>query len=251
MSTPANVFATAEVVYPECDGKPMGENTLQFDYIVLIKEGHEVLYMDRADVFVAGDLFWYPVQGNNAIVTAPDTMIVFSRPKGHRGSYRQWEEGGIAPQVVWEVVSPTTTVPQRQELFGFYQRHRVEEYYEYDPQRGTLSGWLRQRRRLVAIADIQGWVSPRTGVRMELVGTELRLTYPDGQPFRSLSEHNRLREEAVRQAAREKRRAEREKRRANREKDRADEEKQRADEEKQRADELAARLRELGIDPDA
>ena len=33
-------------------------------------------------------------------------MVVFGRPKGYRGSYRQWEEGGIAPQVVFEILSP-------------------------------------------------------------------------------------------------------------------------------------------------
>ena len=32
------------------------------------------------DVFVAGDLFWYPVRGNPRIVTAPDGLVVFGRP---------------------------------------------------------------------------------------------------------------------------------------------------------------------------
>jgi hypothetical protein len=58
MSIPGSVPASTDILYPESDGKPLAENTLQFDYIVLIKEGHEVLYMDRAVVFVAGDLFW-------------------------------------------------------------------------------------------------------------------------------------------------------------------------------------------------
>ena len=29
---------------------------------------------------------------------APDTMVVFGRPKGYRGSYRQWEEEGSRPR---------------------------------------------------------------------------------------------------------------------------------------------------------
>ncbi|NEX15989.1 MAG: hypothetical protein C1943_04960 [Halochromatium sp.] len=29
---------------------------------------------------------------------APDLFVVFGRPKGRRGSYRQWEEDGIAPR---------------------------------------------------------------------------------------------------------------------------------------------------------
>ena len=57
-------------------------------------------------MFVAGDLLWYPVEGKPSIRTAPDVMVVFGRPKGDRGSYKQWEEDGIAPQVVFEVLSP-------------------------------------------------------------------------------------------------------------------------------------------------
>ena len=51
-------------------------------------------------VFVAGDLFWYLVKGDPKTVTAPDALVVFGRPAGYRGSYKQWEEGGIPPQVV-------------------------------------------------------------------------------------------------------------------------------------------------------
>ena len=59
--------------------------------------------------FVAGDLLWYAQQGDPTERLAPDAMVVFGRPKGDRGSYKQWEEDGIAPQVVWEVLSPGNT----------------------------------------------------------------------------------------------------------------------------------------------
>lgn len=55
---------SAEVIYPDSDGKPMADNTRQFDYIVMIQGGLAALFADRADVFVAGDLLWYPVEGN-------------------------------------------------------------------------------------------------------------------------------------------------------------------------------------------
>ncbi len=55
----------------------------------MIKENLEILFANNDDVFVAGDLLWYPVQGNNTIRLAPDAMVVFGRPKGDRGSYRQ------------------------------------------------------------------------------------------------------------------------------------------------------------------
>ncbi len=98
--------ASAKIDYPDSDGQPMADNTKQFRWIVVIKENLELLFADNPHVFVAGDLLWYPVEGNNTIRQAPDAMVVVGRPKGDRGSYRQWEEEGIAPQVVFEILSP-------------------------------------------------------------------------------------------------------------------------------------------------
>src|SRR5262245_11370751 len=95
------------VVYPDSDGMPMADNTLQFQWIVTIQGGFDDLFRDRRDAFGAGDLLWYPVEGDNTVRVAPDAMVAFGRPKGYRGSYRQWEEDGIAPQVVFEVLSPS------------------------------------------------------------------------------------------------------------------------------------------------
>jgi len=46
----------------------MADNTKQFRWIVTIKEGLEWLFQDDPNVFVAGDLLWYPVEGNNVTV---------------------------------------------------------------------------------------------------------------------------------------------------------------------------------------
>jgi len=92
----------SDIVHPDRHGKPMSDNTLQFKWIVTIKEGLEAPFRDDPNVFVAGGLLWYPVKGEPKIRTAPDAMVAFGRPKGHRGSSMQWVEGGIAPQVVFE-----------------------------------------------------------------------------------------------------------------------------------------------------
>ena len=80
-------------------------------------------------------MFWYPVEGDNTTVLAPDVMVAFDRPKvgKRRGSYRQWEEGGIAPQVVFEVLSPGNDAREMQAKRAFYERHGADEYYEFDP----------------------------------------------------------------------------------------------------------------------
>ena len=94
----------APITYPQSDGQPMADNTKQFRWIVTIQGGLDALFRDNPQVFVAGDLLWYPVEGHPEISTAPDVLVAFGRPKGDRGSYLQWEEGGVAPQVVFEIL---------------------------------------------------------------------------------------------------------------------------------------------------
>lgn len=212
-----------QIVYPESDGKPMADNTKQFRWIVTLEGGFEALFRDREDVFVAGDLFWYPVEGRPDIRMAPDVMIVFGRPKGDRPSYKQWEEGNIAPQVVFEVLSPSNSLVEMAKKLEFYDRYGVEEYYLYDPETGDFTGWIRgEDGRLRVIDEIQGWVSPRLGVRFEVEDGELRVIRPDGQRFLNYTELEQERARALRQA----------------------------EEERFRAEKLAQRLRELGIDPE-
>ena len=59
----------------------MADNTLQFQWIVTIKEGLERAFSRRPDVFVAGDLLWYPVEGRPDICAAPDAMVAIGRPR--------------------------------------------------------------------------------------------------------------------------------------------------------------------------
>ena len=139
MNTTTPVLDKPEVVYPETDDQPIAENTKQYEYIVTIKGGLDAVFRNDPDVFVAGDLFWYPVEGNIKIRTAPDIMAVFGRSKGHRRSYVQCREGNVAPQAVFEILSPGNRVGKLAEKFEFFDRYGVEEYYVYDPDDNTLS----------------------------------------------------------------------------------------------------------------
>lgn len=51
--------------------------------------------------------------------------------------------GGVAPQVVLEVLSPGNRTGEMREKFPFYERFGVEEYYEYDPDRNVFRAWGR------------------------------------------------------------------------------------------------------------
>jgi Uma2 family endonuclease len=188
MSISIRSAARTKIIYPDSDGMPMAENTLQFRWIVTIKEGLDRAFRDRPEVFVAGDLFWYPVEGHPEICQAPDTLVAFGRPKGDRGSYKQWEEGGIAPQVVFEVLSPNNRYREMHDKLKFYEEYGVAEYYLYDPDHVVLEGWQRTDDGLEEIPRMDGWTSPRLGVRFDLSGSELAIYGPDGQRFLTYQE---------------------------------------------------------------
>ncbi|TPX27596.1 Uma2 family endonuclease [Cylindrospermopsis raciborskii] len=226
----------SEIVYPESDGEPMADNTRQFTWIVKIKENLEILFKCNADVFVAGDLFWYPVKGSNKIKLAPDTMVVFGRPKAHRGSYRQWEEDNIPPQVVFEILSPGNTQDEMDKKKLFYLKHGVEEYYVYDPDRISLEVSIRENNSFKEIKDFSVWTSPRLNIRFDMTGDELVIYYPDGGRFLSPVELSNYAEQENQRAERETQRAEREKLLKEQETQRAEREKLLKEQETQRAE---------------
>ncbi len=242
--------------YPETDGQPMAENTIQYRWITTIREGVESMFPAPAEVFTEADLFWYPVEGHPEIVQAPDVLIAFGRPKGERGSYMQWLEGGIAPQVVFEVLSPGNRKPQMKAKLGFYKKYDVEEYYIYDPDEVDLSGYLRRAGRLNQIRKMHGWTSPRLGIRFDMSGTELTIYGPGGQRFLTMDERERERKQALQRAdqalqlvdqvAQERDRLAQERDRLAQERDQVAQERE-AD--RRRAERLAAQLRALGIEP--
>ena len=209
--------------YPESDGKPMADNTKQFHWITVIKQNLDCLFAQDPQIFIAGDLFWYPVEGRPNIVTAPDVLVVFGRLKGDRGSYKQWEENNIAPQVVFEILSPSNSKTEMEKKLIFYERYGVDEYYIYDPDRDRLEGWLRSENGILNnIPVMQNWVSPRLGMRFEQSGEVLILYRPDGTPFHSFNEVNILLMEEQQRSESERQSAKIERQRAESQKERAD-----------------------------
>jgi hypothetical protein len=126
---------------------------------------------------------------------------------------------------------------------------------------------------------MDGWMSPRLGIRFGLNPTKVSIWGPDGKRFQTPTEIAAERAAAEQRATNQSRKAEEQAHRADEqaqlakaerdradeqarlakgERDRADDLTRQADEQartaaaaKARADKLAARLRELGVDPDA
>ena len=210
------------IVYPETDGEPMVSNTVQFRWLVMLKQNLERLPLE-VPFFVAGDLFWYPVEGQPNIRVAPDVMVAVGQPAGDRGSYLQWQENDVAPQVVFEILSPGNTEPEMSAKEQFYERYGVEEYYIFDPALNVLEGLLLDGDRFEVIAEMDGWVSPLLGIQFDLSGEELVVNMPDGKPFetyQALTERAETAERAL-------------------------------EEERSRSAKLAEQLKALGIDPES
>ena len=216
-------------LYPVSDGKPMADSSLHYRWIVTIKENLEALFANDPMVVVEADTFWYAVprlrsQSKEERVEpqAPDIMVIFGRPKGDRGSYKQHEEGNIPPQVVFEIYSKSNKVWKWDEKFEFYEHYGVEEYYCFYPEDNILEVWMRTGTDLRRANWQDVWVSPRLGIQFDLTGETMQIYDPDGNAFRSFSE----------------------------ERERADRERQQREQAEAEKERMAAKLRELGIDPE-
>ena len=115
--------------------------------------------------------------------------------------------------------------------FALYERYGVEEYYIYNPYNFDFSSWQwdKQANRLALIDPIDGFISPRLGVRFDAPGDRELIVYrADDSRFETPLEIRQKLEQAETSRAT-----------AEAERDAVTLER----------DLLAAKLRELGIDP--
>ena len=217
--------------------EPMPETSLHAYFSNLIVSAIRWILRDRQDVFVTTNFAWYPELRNSK---DPDVLVVFGRPNYPRSSWRNFREDGVAPQIVFEIKSESNTLRHIAEKRQWYDQHGVEEYYDYDPERGTFTAWARspQSGRLEQVAPSSGFKSPRLNLTFVLNGQALEIVGPDGRVLGDYvaAEHAAEVERANAEVAR----ADAEAERANAEGARAD-----AEAERRRADEAIAELAEL------
>jgi Uma2 family endonuclease len=199
-----------DVIYPDSDGLPMANNQLHFSWIRYLYDILEIHFEGQSDeVTLLADVLWYPVQGDSGVCVAPDVMLAFGRPQlPARGSYRQWIEDDIPPQVVFEILSPGNTTAEMRAKLSFFDKHDVEEYYLYDCEKVTLRAYIRDKvnGRLRELHSTKAWLSPRLGVRFDITTGRLRLITPDGHTLANGIEKARqadAKAEAERRKARE------------------------------------------------
>lgn len=185
---------TTTVVYPSSDGQPMAETWLHVRAIMWLHQALEDFFRGRPDVFIASDIFWYWEEGNRSACLSPDVMVVTGvqpRDPRERRSFFSWEEGGVAPSVVFEMASENTWQNDVEDKFDRYEELGVREYFLFDPeglylvpvlQGYRLRGSAYRRIRTSALESVLGF-----GMRAE--DTMLRLIDGrTGQPIPTRAE---------------------------------------------------------------
>jgi Uma2 family endonuclease len=189
---------TGEIMYPESDGNHISESTAHFQWITTLQGGLDSLFADKTDVFVAGDLLWYPVEGKPYIRVAPDIMVAFGRPKSERGSYEQWKEDHIAPQVVMDIIDEKDDPTDMFDKFLCYEKYGVKEYYIYDYRKNKFYAWFRDEHdKLTTQLVMPSVKSPLLGVTFDIFENELSVLNPDGTQFLTYLQQDRQRKNAV------------------------------------------------------
>ncbi|MEM6426033.1 MAG: Uma2 family endonuclease [Cyanobacteria bacterium P01_H01_bin.119] len=187
-------------LYPDSDGKPMADNTLQYRWIVRLVTNLKQLLLGQT-ALVAGDLLWYPVQVDAPPVPAqaPDVIVVLGRPGvdspgatlHERSSYKQWEEDNVAPQVVFEILSPSNSAREMLAKQSFYGKYGVLEMFFYDPESYDFWGLTRSSpgEDFTPIIPMDfPWQSPLLGIRFEMFEDGLAIFYPSGDRFKDPNE---------------------------------------------------------------
>jgi Uma2 family endonuclease len=254
-----------ELVYS--DGEPLETewHSFQLPFLRhLIRQA--MVEQGRRDFYVGGDMFVYytieqarDVARGRPYFRGPDVFWVDGADPDRplRKAWVSWEEDGRLPDVIVELLSPSTAEIDRKDKKDLYGRvWRTGEYFLYEPETRTLEGFRLAGGAYRPIApDGQGrlW-SEQLGVFLGLwhglyEGNEydwVRLFRPDGSLVPEKAEAADQRAEAASQRAEaESQRAEAESQRAEAESQRAEAESQRAEAERQRAEAAEAEIARL------
>ena len=127
------------------DGEPLESNRHRIAMNVLI---HSIMVGlgDREDYFAGGNMFVYYsiAQVRNKDFRGPDFFAVLNVDgKTNRQGWVVWEENGRYPDVIVELMSPSTARIDKNEKKKIYEQiFRTRDYYVFDPfDSNSLQGW--------------------------------------------------------------------------------------------------------------
>jgi Uma2 family endonuclease len=263
MTISGNRKLITKIELPDEDLEPMPEGDIQRRNLSYTTEALKLWFEKQENIYVSGNLFIRYEQNLVEERVAPDIFVVFGMSSEDRVSYTIGEDGGKAPDFVFEVISKGTRTKDRKQNPLIYKYLGVKEYFQYDPsskflKSSSLHGVRLENGEYVAIASsvlADGTLS----LHSEVLGLDLHL-YPNlnfrffdpisNQMLRSYaeSEHDRYQAELERSQAELEKLYEQQ---ARREAEAiAEQERKEKLQERNEKEKLAAYLRSLGINPD-
>ena len=262
-------FAKLLANLPCRDGVPMDSDwqRLAMNFIIEVLRYY---FSPRTDFYVGGNMFLYysQEQVRNRDFLGPDTFFVWDVQEGDRPRlyWCAWEERFRLPNVIWELISPSTEKRDRTHKKDIYEKTiKTPEYFIYAPESQKLEGWRLvdhsyqviepNERGWLWCEQLQLWVGTWMGTYLGMKNTYIRFFEPNGRMCPLPSEASeQAAQEAKRKASREKKKAATERRQATLAKEQAEAEKQRAEAEKlhaesetQRADQAERELARLKV----
>lgn len=241
------------------DGEPLESNRHRIAMNVLIRSLQQA-WSERNDFYTGGNMFVYYSDQEvfNKDFRGPDFFAVLDVDgTKERQGWVVWQEEGRYPDVIVELMSPSTSKVDTGKKKNIYGRiFRTPDYFVYDPFKPkSLQGWHLDISKgyQSLVADDRGWLWCESlgfwlGTWSGTIDREeavwLRFYDTEGNLVLLPEEAERQKAEAVQQQLDE----------AQQQLDEAqqqlDEAQQRAETERQRAERMAEQLRAMGLDPD-
>ena len=179
----------------------------------LLLESIRFHFRQRDDYYAGGDMFIYysEQQARTHDFRGPAFFYVDGVPREPlRRFWVVWQENGRYPNVIIELLSPTTAVTDRTTRRNVYEKiFRTPEYYCYDPATERLEGWRLTNRHYQALPpgpdgrlwseELDLWVGRWRGVYQQREAAWLRFFHADGNPVPTGFEFEHRRAEAAEQ----------------------------------------------------
>ena len=230
-----------EIEYPPGDlesQEPPLESELHLRQILLLIQMLEHLWQDRQDFYAFGNLtiYYSPEQQKTQDFRGPDFFVVLNTERKPRKSWVVWEEGGKYPNVIIELLSPSTANVDRTTKKEIYQDiFRTPDYFWFYPNTLEFQGFHLLDGEYQEIQPNENgrlW-SQQLELFLGIHEQKLRFFIPEGElvptPEESAQTEKQQREATQQQL---------------------ETAQQQLELERQQREKLAAKLRELNIDPD-
>lgn len=184
--TAAQLAATMPDASQLLSDEPEMESSLHYDQLALLVSCLSYLWRDRRDYFIGANLTIY--YSREALrcrdFRGPDFFLVKNTEKRPRTSWVVWEENGQYPNLIIELLSPSTADVDRTTKKQLYQdRFRTPEYFWFSPDHLEFAGFRLEGGlyREISPTD-QGWLwSQQLNLFLGIVHHQLRYLHPDGQ----------------------------------------------------------------------